>query len=140
LWQKKGNYYLNKVIYTNDSKLFLIGGYFSIFLFVLVSSYAYKEIFLILLIPLILNIKNNYSDKIFTILIYVFIFRYCYLFLYAYININDGITFIDGQRIFSKKFLIVIFFKAALDFALMSIVTAILFLKTKIYILDKFKN
>lgn len=140
LWQKKGNYYLNKVIYTNDSKLFLIGGYFSIFLFVLVSSYAYKEIFLILLIPLILNIKNNYSDKIFTILIYVFIFRYCYLFLYAYININDGITFIDGQRIFSTKFLIVIFFKAALDFALMSIVTAILFLKTKIYILDKFKN
>jgi len=140
LWQKKGNYYLNKVIYTNDSKLFLIGGYFSIFLFVLVSSYAYKEIFLILLIPLILNIKNNYSDKIFTILIYVFIFRYCYLFLYAYININDGITFIDGQRIFSTKFLIVIFFKATLDFALMSIVTAILFLKTKIYILDKFKN
>ena len=140
LWRKKGNYYLNKVIYTNDSKIFLIGGYFSIFLFVLVSSYAYKEIFLILLIPLILNIKNNYSDKIFTILIYVFIFRYCYLFLYAYININDGITFIDGQRIFSTKFLIVIFFKAVLDFALMSIVTAILFLKTKIYILDKFKN
>ena len=140
LWQKKGNYYLNKVIYTNDSKIFLIGGYFSIFLFVLVSSYAYKEIFLILLIPLILNIKNNYSDKIFTILIYVFIFRYCYLFLYAYININDGITFIDGQRIFSTKFLIVIFFKAVLDFALMSIVTAILFLKTKIYILNKFKN
>ena len=139
-WQKKGNHYLNKVMYTNDSKIFLIGGYFSIFLFVLVSSYAYKEIFLILLIPLILNIKDNYSDKIFTILFYIFIFRYCYLFLYAYININDGITFIDGQRIFSTKFLIVIFFKAMLDFALMSIVSAILYLKTKIYILDKLKN
>jgi hypothetical protein len=139
-WQKKGDHYLNKVIYTNDSKIFLIGGYFSTFLFVLVSSYAYKEIFLILLIPLILNIKDNYSDKIFTILIYIFIFRYCYLFLYAYINIHDGITFIDGQRIFSTKFLIVIFFKALLDFALMSIVSAILYLKTKIYILDKLKN
>jgi len=134
------SHYLNGTIYTNDSKLFMIGGYFSIFLFTLVSSYAYKEIYLILLIPLILNIKNNYSDKIFTFLIYIFIFRYCYLFLYAYINIHDGITFIDGQRVFTVKFLLTIFFKAILDFALMSVVSAILYLKTKIYILDKFKN
>ena len=140
LWQKKGNHYLNKAMYTSDSKVFLIGGYFSIFLFLLVSSYAYKEIFLILLIPLILNIKNNYSDKIFTFLIYIFIFRYCYLFLYAYINIHDGITFINGQRIFTVKFLLTIFFKAILDFILMSIVFAILYLKTKMYILDKLKN
>ena len=137
---KKGSHYLNGTIYTNDSKLFMIGGYFSFFLFTLVSSYAYKEIYLILLIPLILNIKNNYSDKIFTFLIYIFIFRYCYLFLYAYINIHDGITFIDGQRVFTIKFLLTIFFKAILDFALMSMVSAILYLKTKIYILDKFKN
>jgi len=134
------SHYLNGTIYTNDSKLFMIGGYFSIFLFTLVSSYAYKEIYLILLIPLILNIKNNYSDKIFTFLIYIFIFRYCYLFLYAYINIHDGITFIDGQRVFTVKFLLTIFFKAILDFILMSMVTAILYLKTKIYILDKLKN
>jgi len=140
LWQKKGNHYLNKVMYTNDSKIFLIGGYFSVFLFILVSSYAYKEIFLILLIPLILNIKNNYSDKIFTVLIYIFIFRYCYLFLYAYFNIHDGITFLDGQRIFSTKFLLAIFFKAILDFVLISVISAILYLKTKIYILDKFRN
>ena len=53
------NYNLNKEMYTNDSKLFLIGGYFNLFLFILVSSYAYKEIFLILLIPFILNIKNK---------------------------------------------------------------------------------
>ena len=137
---KKGSHYLNGTIYTNDSKLFMIGGYFSFFLFTLVSSYAYKEIYLILLIPLILNIKNNYSDKIFTFLIYIFIFRYCYLFLYAYINIHDGITFIDGQRVFTIKFLLTIFFKAILDFALMSMVSAILYLKTKIYILDKFRN
>ena len=135
--QKKGNHYLNKTMYSNNSKLFMIGGYFSVFLFILVSSYVYKEIFLILLIPLILNIKNNYSDKIFNILIYLFIFRYCYLFLYAYININDGITFIEGQRIFSVKFLLAIFFKALLDFLLMSIISAILYIKTKTYILDK---
>ena len=43
------NYSLTKEIYTHDSKLFLIGGYFNLFLFILVSSYAYKEIYLILL-------------------------------------------------------------------------------------------
>jgi len=134
------NYNLNKEMYTNDSKLFLIGGYFNLFLFILVSSYAYKEIFLILLIPFILNIKNKYQDKIFNILIYIFVIRYCYLFLYAYINVHDGITFIDNQRIFSNKFLLAIFFKAVLDFALMSIISAMLYMKTKIYILDKFKK
>lgn len=141
LWQKTGNNYLNKEIYTNDSKLFLISGYFNLFLFILVSSYAYKEIFLILLIPFILNIKDNYRDKIFTILIYIFIARYSYLFLYAFINVHDGITFKDdGQRIFTNKFLIAISIKAILDFALMSVVTAILYLKTKIYILDILKK
>ncbi len=134
------NYNLNREMYTNDSKLFLIGGYFNLFLFILVSSYAYKEIFLILLIPFILNIKNRYQDKIFNILIYIFVIRYCYLFIYAYINVHDGITFIDNQRIFTNKFLLAIFFKAVLDFALMSIVLAILYMKTKIYILDKFKK
>ena len=139
-WEKKDAHYLNKLMYKNDSKLFLIGGYFSVCLFTLVSSFVYKEIFLILLIPLILNLKNNYSSKIFTFLIYLFIFRYCYLFLYAFINIHDGITHVDDQRIFATKFLIAIFFKAILDFALMSIISAILFIKTKMYILDILKK
>tara|TARA_B100000795_G_C22795173_1_gene438985 strand:+ start:1506 stop:2741 length:1236 start_codon:yes stop_codon:yes gene_type:complete len=134
------NHKLNKEIYTTDSKLFIISGYFNLFLFILVSSYAYKEVFLILLIPFILKIKNKYQDKIFDILIYIFIIRYCYLFLYSFLNVHDGITFIEGQRIFSNKFLLAIFFKALLDFALMSIVSAILYMKTKIYILDKLKN
>jgi len=140
LLQKTGNHYLSVEKYTNDSKLFLIGGYFNLFLFILVSSYVYKEIYLILLIPLILNIKNNYYNKIFNILIYIFIIRYCFLFLYAYINVHDGITFIDGKRVFTNKFLLAIFFKAVLDFALMSIISSILYIKTKIYILDIFKK
>ena len=127
-------------IYSRDSKLFIISGYFNLFLFILVSSYVYKEVFLILLIPFILTMKNKYQDKIFNILLYLFIVRYCYLFLYGFLNIHDDITFLDGQRIFSNKFLLAIFFKAVLDFALMSIISAILFLKTKIYILDKFRN
>ena len=127
-------------IYSRDSKLFIIGGYFSLFLFILVSSYTYKEIFLILLIPLILNMKNKYQSKIFDILLYLFIVRYCYLFLYGFLNIHDGVTFLDGKRIFSNNFLFAIFFKSILDFALMSVISAILYLKTRIYIIDKFKK
>ena len=127
-------------LYTKNSKLFIIGGYFSLFLFILVSSYTYKEIFLILLIPLILNMKNKYQSKIFDILLYLFIARYCYLFLYGFLNIHDGVTFLDGKRIFSNNFLFAIFFKSILDFALMSIISAILYLKTRIYIIDKFKK
>ena len=127
-------------LYTKNSKLFIIGGYFSLFLFILVSSYTYKEIFLILLIPLILNMKNKYQSKIFDILLYLFIVRYCYLFLYGFLNIHDGVTFLDGKRIFSNNFLFAIFFKSILDFALMSVISAILYLKTRIYIIDKFKK
>jgi len=132
--------YLDKELYTKTSKLFLIGGFLNLFLFTLASNFFYKEIFLILLIPYILCIKNKYNNKIFKILIYIFIARYGYLFLYAFININDGITFNDSQRIFSNKFLIVITLKSLLDFILVSIITSILYLKTKLYILDKLKN
>ena len=133
------NFILNE-LYTDKSKLYLIAGYFNLFLFTLVSSYAYKEIYLILFIPYILHIKEKYNNKIFNILIYILIVRYIYLFLYAYINVHDEITFIDGQRVFSYKFLITIFFKAILDFILVSFTTAILFLKTKLYIIDKINN
>lgn len=133
------NFILNE-LYTDKSKLYLIAGYFNLFLFTLVSSYAYKEIYLILFIPYILHIKEKYNNKIFNILIYILIVRYIYLFLYAYINVHDEITFIDAQRVFSYKFLITIFFKAILDFILVSFTTAILFLKTKLYIIDKINN
>jgi hypothetical protein len=133
------NFILNE-LYTDKSKLYLIAGYFNLFLFTLVSSYAYKEVYLILFIPFILHVKEKYNNKIFNILIYILIVRYIYLFLYAYINVHDDITFIDAQRVFSYKFLITIFFKAILDFILISFITAILFLKTKFYIFDKINN
>ena len=76
----------------------------------------------------------------FNILIYIFIIKYFYSFLYAYANLNDGIFYINSQRIFSNHFLIIIFLKSSLDFILMSIISALLFIKTQIYINDKFKN
>ena len=97
------NFILNE-LYTDKSKLYLIAGYFNLFLFTLVSSYAYKEIYLILFIPYILHIKEKYNNKIFNILIYILIVRYIYLFLYAYINVHDEITLIDAQRVFHINF------------------------------------
>ena len=127
-------------LYSQKSKLYLIAGYFNLFLFIIVSSYAYKEVYLILSLPFILSIRKKYNNKIFDILIYIFIIRYIFLFLYAYINVHDGITFINGERIFSTKFLIVISLKALFDFFLISFITAILYLKTKFYIHDKISN
>ena len=133
------NTYIQKSLYSNKSKLFLIAGYFNLFLFTLVSSYVYKEVYLLLFIPFILHIKDEYKNKIFNFLVYIIIARYLFLFIYAYINVHDDISFVEGQRIFSSKFLLAITIKATLDFVLNTILVAILVLKTRFYIIDKFK-
>jgi len=125
---------LQNDIFSNNSKLFIVGGYLSIICFFLYSNWFYREIFLILMIPNVLRLKSSTNNKILNLLIYVIIARYFYLFLYSYINIHDGITHINSVRIFSSKFLFIIFLKSVFDFIIMSLFSAILFLKTKIYI------
>lgn len=124
---------INNSLFSNESKLFIISGFFNLFLFILVSSYVYKEIYLILFIPFILKMKNN-KIRIFEILIYIYIARYLYIFLYSFINVNDGISFEDGKRIFSEYFLITIFIKSILDFILMIFMVSLLYIKTRLYI------
>ena len=133
------NNYLKNEIYTYESKFFIVGGYLTLFIFMVSSNYFYKEVFLILLIPYIFKIRNTYQSKLFNILIFIFIIKYLYSFIYAYINLNDGNSYINGQRIFSNQFLITIFLKSLIDYMLMIIVSILLFIKTKIYINDKFK-
>ena len=124
---------LEENLYSNESKLFMISGYFNLFLFILVSSYVYKEIYLILFIPFILRMKNH-NIKFFKVLIYIYVTRYLFLFLYSFININDGITFAEGKRIFSNYFLITIFVKSVLDFILMTFIVSLLYIKTRSYL------
>lgn len=124
---------LEENLYSNESKLFMISGYFNLFLFILVSSYVYKEIYLILFIPFILRMKNH-NIKFFKVLIYIYVTRYLFLFLYSFININDGITFVEGKRIFSNYFLITIFVKSVLDFILMTFIVSLLYIKTRSYL------
>ncbi len=128
-------YVYKETLYTKQSKLFFISGYFNLFLFVLVSSYAYKEVYLILSIPYILLLNFKYNLKIFKFIIYLLIVRYMYLFLYAFLNINDGITFVDNVRFFSNYFMYTISVKALFDFILLSFLISILALKTKLYLM-----
>ena len=130
---------LKPEIFDPKSNIFIISGYFLIFLFIFVSSYAYKEIYLILLLPFILNFKKKNPNNIFfNNLIKFIIFRYIFLFVYGFLNIHDGTTFINGERIFSHYFLIVIFIKSLFDWILMLMIFSILFLKTKIIFVSKF--
>jgi hypothetical protein len=129
--------YLENNIYSTDSKLFIIGSFTCIVCFFIFSNYFYREVFLILTIPYIINLRNNSKNKIINFLIYLVIIRYFYSFLYSYINIHDGINHIDGIRIFSNQFLLVIFIKALFDFVIMSIISGILYLKIKLLIKNK---
>ena len=127
-------------LYTKESKLFFISGYFNLFLFILVSSYAYKEIYLILSIPFILLLNFKYNLKIAKFIIYLLIARYSYLFIYAFLNIHDGTTFVNSMRVFSDYFIITISIKALLDFILLSILISMLTIKTKLYLMSYLKN
>ena len=121
------------------SNIFIISGYFLIFLFIFVSSYAYKEIYLILLLPFIFSFQKKYPNNIFfKNLIKLIIIRYIFLFVYGFLNVNDGISFVNGERVFTNYFLIVIFIKSVLDWILMLMIFSILFLKTKIIFINKF--
>ena len=132
---------LQNDIFSNNSKLFMVGGYTSVICFFLFSNWFYREVFMILMIPHLLSLKSSTNNKILNLLFFLIFTRYFYLFLYSYINIHDGITYINDVRIFSSKFLIIIFLKSSLDFTIMSFFSALLLLKTKIYIKSRyFKN
>ena len=97
------------------------------------------EIYLILLLPFIFSFQKNIRIIFFfKNLIKLIIIRYIFLFIYGFLNVHDGISFINGERVFTNYFLIVIFIKSVLDWILMLMIFSILFLKTKIIFINKF--
>jgi hypothetical protein len=84
--------------------------------------------------PYFLHKKNDNKLNIYSMIIYILIVRYFFLFIYSYINIHDDIIHIDSIRVFSNKFLLVIFIKSILDFIIMGLISSILFKKSKTYI------
>ena len=121
-------------LYNVDNKLFFICSYLSIFCFFIYSNYIYREIFIIGCIPLILSLENKNKGILIKIMIYLIFVRYIYSYIYGYYNVNDGITFDEGQRVFSAYFLLVITIKSILDFLFMSLLAGLTILQTKFYI------
>ena len=112
-------------------KIFILSGYLCLFCFVTFSNYFYREIFLILLLPLIIIISREKRLKIIDYLIIFIIIRYIFIFWYGFLNINDGIQHEDEKRIFSLQFLVIITLKSLFDFFLMSSIASLLILNTK---------
>ena len=114
-----------KNIFSTKGKLFLIGGCVILFCYITFSNYAYREIFILLLIPFLLSSKNK--NKFINLIIFILTIRFLFLFPYAYINIYDGISYSEGERIFSNYFIFFIAIKGILDFILMSYILSIIF-------------
>jgi len=124
-----------KNIFSPKGKLFLIGGCVILFCYITFSNYAYREIFILLLVPFLLSskIKNRFINLI----IFILTIRFLFLFPYAYINIYDGISYSEGERIFSDYFIFFISIKGILDFILMSYILSIIFGGIKKFVISK---
>ena len=131
---KKNNLKNLIFVYSCETKLFLLGGYILLICYLIFSNYFYREIFLILLFPLLFK---HHNIKIINSIIYLIIFRYIryvFLFIYGYINVHDNIIHINDVRYFSEEFLFVITLKGIIDIFLMSFISSLLFLISKKFI------
>lgn len=104
---------------SEDTKLFVLSGCLLFVCFFFFSNWFYREVFLIATYPFIINHYLNHKDKFSKNLIKLIFARYFFLYLYSYINIYDGISHVDGIRIFSSIFISTISIKAFIDLILM---------------------
>ena len=112
-----------------DDRLFLIGSYICLFCYIFFSNWTYREIFLILTIPYLLNVYKD--TKFYNLLSGLIILRYTFLFIYSYANINIPILYMDDERIFPTRLVLIFIIKACLDFVLMSIIMALSIIRSK---------
>ena len=136
----KRNFFKSLNITNTQEKLFLIGANTSIFNYLLFSNYYYREIFLILSLPLIMKLIKITNTKIFKIILSLVYIRYMFLYIYNYFILNENFYYIDGVRTFYNSFLVVYFTKASFDFLFMIFLTSILFFLNLKIIRLIFKN
>ena len=97
-----------------DERLFILGANLIITLFIFIENVHYREIFLMLLLPLLIRLKN--SD--------IYIFKY-----FFYFTIGRLIFFIFcNYFILFKKILLLLYIKALIDLFYMSFLTAMIIL------------
>ena len=109
---QKSNFISKVNISFFEEKLFILGGNLSISVYLISDNVHYREIFLILLLPFIIKLKDSFKIKIFKYLFYFILFRYVF-FIFA----NYFIMF--------KKYFTFIYIKAFSDIVLVSLFTAI---------------
>ena len=95
-----------------EEKLFILGGNLSIVVYLISDNVHYREIFLILLLPFIMKLKDSFKIKIFKYLFYFILFRYIF-FIFS----NYFIMF--------EKYFTLLYIKAFSDIVLVSLFTAI---------------
>ena len=109
---QKSNFISKVNISFFEEKLFILGSNLSIAVYLISDNVHYREIFLILLLPLVIKLKDNFKIKIFKYLFYFIFFRYIF-FIFA----NYFIMF--------EKYFAFIYIKAFSDIVLVSLFTAI---------------
>ena len=95
-----------------EEKLFILGSNLSIAVYLISDNVHYREIFLILLLPLVIKLKDSFKIKIFKYLFYFVLFRYIFLIFSNYF-------------IMFKKYFAFIYIKAFSDLVLVSLFTAV---------------
>ena len=109
---QKSNFISKVNISFFEEKLFILGSNLSIAVYLISDNVHYREIFLILLLPLVIKLKDNFKIKIFKYLFYFILVRYIF-FIFA----NYFIMF--------KKYFAFIYIKAFSDLVLVSLFTAV---------------
>ena len=109
---QKSNFISKVNISFLEEKLFILGGNLSIAVYLISDNVHYREIFIILLLPLVIKLKDNFKIKIFKYLFYFILFRYIF-FIFS----NYFIMF--------KKYFTFIYIKAFSDIVLISLFAAI---------------
>ena len=123
---KKKEIFKRLNIYTFEDKLFIIGINTLIINYLIFSNHYYREIFLILGLPILLKLKPL-NNNILNFMIRLIIVRYIFLFLYNFIVLGDTFFHIDGVRTFYTSFISIFAIKNILDFILMSFLSSFLF-------------
>ena len=127
------NLLVNLDLFSLNLKLFIIATNTLLFCFLIFSNYFYREIFLILTIPLIYELKKNNKNIFFKSFYFFILLRYCFLFLYGFILLQKTQYHINEIRIYTNIFLGFTFLKGLFDFVLMSVLTSmIVFFNIKI--------
>ena len=119
----------NKLSLTNiEEKLFLIGTNISLFTYLTFSNIFYREIFVILSIPLLIKLNDELPYlKIFKFMLFLIVIRYLFLHLHNYTLLTENHYHIDGVRVFFNSFLITLTIKSILDYFLMAFLGSLVF-------------